>query len=54
MSIASVQRFGKSELQTKDQCMWLCNPGFLLKCIRFDWHSDGTKQNWVDLEQNEI
>ena len=45
---------GKSEVQFKDRSIWLCNPDFLLKCIGFDWHSDRTKPNWLDLEQNEV
>ena len=52
LSRASFGGIGKSEVQFKDRSIWWCNPVFLLKCIGFDWHSDRTKRNCVDLEQN--
>ena len=54
MSIASFGGIGKSEFQIKDRSLWLCNQVCLLECSRFCWHSDGTNQNWVDLEQTEF
>ena len=48
--IASFRGIGKSELQIKDRCISMCIPVCLLKCKRFDWHSDGTNQNWVGLD----
>ena len=54
MLIASFGRIGESELQMIDWSIWLCNQVCLLKCKEIDWLSDGTNQNWVDLEQTEI
>ena len=46
---------GESEFHFKDhRSVWLCNQVCLLECKGFDWHSDGTNQNWVDLEQTEV
>ena len=54
LSIASFGGIGKSESQIKDRNLWLCDQVCLLKCKRFDGHSDGTNQNWVDLGQTEF
>ena len=54
MLIACFERIGESELQMIDWSIWLCNQFCLLKCKGIDWLSDGTNQNWVDLEQTEI
>ena len=54
MSIASFGGIGKSEFKIKDRSLWLCNQVCLLECSRFCWHSDGTNQNWVDLERTEF
>ena len=54
LSIASFGGIGKSESQIKDRNTWLCNQVCLLKCKRFDWHSDRTNQNLVDFYQTEF
>ena len=54
MSIANFGGIGKSELQVRDRSIGLCNQVSLFKCKWIDWHSDGTNQNWIDLETTDF
>ena len=54
ISIACFGRIGKPQLQNRYRSIWMCNQVCLLKCKGFDWHWDGTNQNWVDLGQNDF
>ena len=54
ISLACFGRIGQPQLQNRYRSIWLCNQVCLLKCKGYDWHWDGTNQNWVDLGQNDF